>query len=37
LSIEEKALPPLEGIAKITSYTEWFVEFMGELAISHNM
>lgn len=37
LSLEEKALPPLAGIDKITSYTEWFVEFMRDLAISHNI
>ncbi|MEZ5853868.1 MAG: carbon-nitrogen hydrolase family protein [Hyphomicrobiaceae bacterium] len=37
LSLEKKALPPLEGIERITSYTDWFVEFMRELAISHNI
>ncbi len=37
LSLEKKPLPPLEGIERITTYTDWFVEFMRELAISHNI
>ncbi|MBU2581617.1 MAG: GNAT family N-acetyltransferase [Alphaproteobacteria bacterium] len=37
LSIEPKALPPLQGIEKITTYTEWFVAFMRDLAVSHNI
>jgi predicted amidohydrolase len=37
LSLEEKALPPLEGIARITTYTDWYVGFMRELAVSHNI
>jgi predicted amidohydrolase len=37
LSLEPKPLPPLDGIAKITGFTDWFVAFMRELAISHNI
>ncbi|MEZ5910338.1 MAG: GNAT family N-acetyltransferase [Hyphomicrobiaceae bacterium] len=37
LSLEETAMPPLEGIQRITTYTDWFVGFMRELAISHNI
>ncbi len=37
LSIEPHALPPLDGIAKITDYTDWFVAFMRQLAIAHNI
>ena len=37
LSIEPKALPPQKGIERITTYTEWYLEFMRELAISHNI
>ncbi len=37
LSLEAEPLPPLDGIAKITTYTDWFVGFMRELAISHNI
>ncbi|MFV0297295.1 MAG: GNAT family N-acetyltransferase [Hyphomicrobiaceae bacterium] len=37
LSLEKEPLPPLKGIERITTYTEWFVEFMRSLAISHNI
>jgi predicted amidohydrolase/GNAT superfamily N-acetyltransferase len=37
LSLEPKPLPPLEGIERIATYTEWFISFMRELAIEHNI
>jgi predicted amidohydrolase len=37
LSLEEKALPPKQGIERIASYTGWFLEFMQNLAVSYNI
>ncbi len=37
LSLEEKALPPLKGIERITTYTDWFIAFMRDLAVEHNI
>jgi len=37
LSLEPEALPPLDGIVRITEYTDWFIAFMRDLAVSHNI
>jgi len=37
LSLEEKPLPPLDGIERITTYTDWFIGFMRDLAVEHNI
>ena len=37
LSIEEKALPPAEGIQRVAEYTEWFETFMNRLALRYNI
>ena len=37
LSFEPKPLSPLEGIEKITTYTDWFIGFMRDLAVEHNI
>jgi len=37
LSLEEKPLRPLDGIQRITSYTDWFIGFMRDLAVEHNI
>jgi predicted amidohydrolase/GNAT superfamily N-acetyltransferase len=37
LSLEPKPLQPKEGIEKITSYTDWFCEFMSGFAVSYNV
>ncbi|MBL27867.1 MAG: carbon-nitrogen hydrolase [Rhodospirillaceae bacterium] len=37
LSIETKPLPPMEGVARIAGYTDWFVSFMSALAMRYNI
>lgn len=37
LSLEEKPLPPGEGIARIATYTDWFTDFMHGLAVRYNI
>ncbi len=37
LSLEENPLPPLAGIERITTYTDWFISFMRDLAVEHNI
>ena len=37
LSIPDKPLPPLEAIEKVADYTERFVAFMEQLAVSYNI
>ncbi|MFV0372127.1 MAG: GNAT family N-acetyltransferase [Azonexus sp.] len=37
LSLEEKPLPPKQGVARIATYTEWFTEFMQDLAVRYNI
>lgn len=37
LSLEDKALAPKAGIQRITSYTDWFREFMSGCAVSYNI
>lgn len=37
LSLEPEPLPPQDGIERITTYTDWYLSFMRELAISHNI
>ena len=37
LSLEEKPLPPKEGMEKVATYTDWFIEFMSQFAVSYNV
>ena len=37
LSLEEKPLPPSEGIERICDYTAWFSTMMERLAVSYNV
>ncbi|MGE0254464.1 MAG: GNAT family N-acetyltransferase [Alphaproteobacteria bacterium] len=37
LSLEPKPLPPDDGVAKVTSYTEWFESFVQPLAMRYNI
>ena len=37
LSLEERPLQPKEGVEKVTSYTQWFCEFMSSFAVSYNV
>jgi predicted amidohydrolase/ribosomal protein S18 acetylase RimI-like enzyme len=37
LSLEEKPLAPKAGLERISSYTEWFREFMSGCAVSYNI
>ncbi|MDX2287793.1 MAG: GNAT family N-acetyltransferase [Hyphomicrobiaceae bacterium] len=37
LSAEPKPLKPKEGVEKIATYTDWFVEFMSGFAVSYNI
>lgn len=37
LSLEDKPLQPKEGVEKISTYTDWFIEFMTSFAVSYNI
>jgi len=37
LSLEANELPPDQAIERLTNHTEWFKEFVSELAISYNV
>ncbi|MEO0671395.1 MAG: GNAT family N-acetyltransferase [Pseudomonadota bacterium] len=37
LSLEEKPLPPKEGMERVATYTDWFVAFMSKFAVSYNV
>ncbi len=37
LSVEPKPLQPKEGVEKIATYTDWFVDFMSAFAVSYNI
>ncbi len=37
LSLETKPLPPKEGMEKVSEYTDWFLEFMSQFAVSYNV
>lgn len=37
LSLEKKALPPKEGMERVATYTDWFLEFMSQFAVSYNV
>lgn len=37
LSLEPEPLQPKEGIERIAGYTEWFIEFMSQFAVSYNV
>ncbi|MEO0799505.1 MAG: GNAT family N-acetyltransferase [Pseudomonadota bacterium] len=37
LSLEEHPLPPKEGMERVATYTDWFVDFMSKFAVSYNV
>ncbi len=37
LSLEEKPLQPKEGVERIADYTDWFIKFMSQFAVSYNI
>jgi predicted amidohydrolase/predicted N-acetyltransferase YhbS len=37
LSLEDEPLPPKEGMERIATYTDWFVKFMSQFAVSYNV
>ncbi|MEO0730778.1 MAG: carbon-nitrogen hydrolase family protein, partial [Pseudomonadota bacterium] len=37
LSLEEKALPPKEGMERVATYTDWFIKFMSDFSVSYNV
>jgi len=37
LSLETKPLPPKEGMERVATYTDWFIEFMSAFAVSYNV
>ncbi|MEO1265993.1 MAG: carbon-nitrogen hydrolase family protein, partial [Pseudomonadota bacterium] len=37
LSLEDRPLPPKEGMERVADYTDWFIEFMSAFAVSYNV
>ncbi|MGF1650891.1 MAG: GNAT family N-acetyltransferase [Hyphomicrobiaceae bacterium] len=37
LSLEERPLPPKEGMERVATYTDWYINFMSQFAVSYNV
>ncbi|MEM9028874.1 MAG: bifunctional GNAT family N-acetyltransferase/carbon-nitrogen hydrolase family protein [Pseudomonadota bacterium] len=37
LSLEKEPLPPKDGMERVSTYTDWFIAFMSQFAVSYNV